>query len=328
MNGAREKMNWDLIAAYLDGNLSDKERLEVENWIEASDDNKKQFEEAKKIWSATENGISQYNYDTESAWGKMQGLMDEEKQPHTKTRSMRTWWYSAAAVFIFAMIAYWWANRGIDYKEVYAGSTIVTDTLADGSVVHLNENTTLRISQNYGNKVRAVWLQGEGLFEVKKDTMPFYVYTQYARVEVMGTVFNVVSREKEPVELSVQEGQVRITSGRDETVQRVVKKGEKVVYYDKPKVIEVQDEEASNEVFWYSKTLVFERTPLLRVFKRLEEIYQVDIRLESEDLENCKLTGTYEMMTLENVLEIITSTFELDYQRDKDEIIIRGEGCP
>lgn len=334
MRGRNDDMQYEMIAAYLDGNLSDSEKVRVENWRNASEENASLFKDMQQLWDASGALSNGHAYDSEAGWKKMSALMEEEETDEQETKNtgktvrMKSWWLSTAAVFVFAMVAYWWTNKGMSYEELHAGSQMVTDTLSDGSIIHLNENTTLRIAQKYGEKVRAVWLQGEALFEVKPDTMPFYVYTQYARIEVVGTVFDVVSREKEPVELSVQRGKVKITSGWDASVEKVVKAGEKVIYYDKQKTIEPVAENAANDIYWYNKTLVFDRTPLPEVFSKMEEVYGVEIDLSNADIKSCKLTGTYQMMTVDNVLDIITSTFELSYQHHNDQVIIKGAGCP
>lgn len=41
--------------------------------------------------------------------------------------------------------------------------------LEDGSVIHLNSDSELKVPVNFGKNSRQVWLKGEGYFNVAKD---------------------------------------------------------------------------------------------------------------------------------------------------------------
>lgn len=65
-------------------------------------------------------------------------------------------------------------------------------TLADGTRVWLNAQSTLTYASNFGRKERNVELDGEAYFEVTKNKkLPFYVHTEMNKVRVVGTCFNV-----------------------------------------------------------------------------------------------------------------------------------------
>ena len=73
-------------------------------------------------------------------------------------------------------------------------------TLADGTKVWLNCESTLRYPVEFGNEKREVYLDGEGYFEVNKATeWPFIVNAEQMRVKVTGTKFNVKSYSTEPI---------------------------------------------------------------------------------------------------------------------------------
>ena len=71
-------------------------------------------------------------------------------------------------------------------------------TLADGSVVHLNNDTYLIYPEKPESKTREVILDGEAYFMVAKDAeRQFIVHTKQGDVKVYGTEFNVSTRETE-----------------------------------------------------------------------------------------------------------------------------------
>ena len=87
--------------------------------------------------------------------------------------------------------------------------------LPDGSTVELNSVSELRYQRGFGilpfmeSSVRRVVLRGEAFFTVAPDAArPFIVETADARVEVLGTRFNVRARGQTLVTL--QEGRIRV----------------------------------------------------------------------------------------------------------------------
>src|SRR5699024_1645102 len=85
-----------------------------------------------------------------------------------------------------------------------------TLVLADGTRIRLNEQTTIKIPQPYGNENRRIKLNGEAFFEVAKDsTRPFIVEAGAIRVKVLGTVFNVKAPDSAAnMQVAVAEGLV------------------------------------------------------------------------------------------------------------------------
>ncbi|HEY1202925.1 MAG TPA: FecR family protein, partial [Niastella sp.] len=95
------------------------------------------------------------------------------------------------------------------------GSRVVTLTLPDGTRVWLNAGTSLTYPTAFAANERKVALTGEAYFEVAKDTKkPFIVNTpKGARVEVLGTHFNINAYDDEPaIKTTLLEGSVNVKS--------------------------------------------------------------------------------------------------------------------
>jgi ferric-dicitrate binding protein FerR (iron transport regulator) len=89
-------------------------------------------------------------------------------------------------------------------------------TLPDGSVVFLNERSTLAYTDNWSKGAdREVQLQGEAYFQVEEKVysgqkVKFMVVTRDVTVEVVGTEFNVNDR-KQGTRVFLNEGRVRLS---------------------------------------------------------------------------------------------------------------------
>ena len=89
--------------------------------------------------------------------------------------------------------------------------TLVT-TLEDGSVVYLNQQTSIEYPVHFEKDRRRVSMQGDAFFEISKNReRPFFIETANARIEVLGTAFNVVSKDKDSFSLSVKHVEVKVT---------------------------------------------------------------------------------------------------------------------
>jgi transmembrane sensor len=88
-----------------------------------------------------------------------------------------------------------------------------TFTLADGSQVELNANTSVTVDNGPGER-RVHLANGEAFFEVSKDkSRPFIVQTPAGSVRVTGTKFNVLTEASSQLEVTVVEGSVQVRPG-------------------------------------------------------------------------------------------------------------------
>src|SRR5690625_3679105 len=139
------------------------------------------------------------------------------KREDKKTSKSYFWvWKSVAGVLLIGLLVFF-LKETLIYKTYHAdyGDTR-TVHLADGSVVNLNANSTLRVSRwMKWRSVREVWVTGEAYFSVKStsDQRYFLVHTPQLNVEVLGTKFNIKDRYKS-AKVVLQEGKVDRKSTR------------------------------------------------------------------------------------------------------------------
>lgn len=94
------------------------------------------------------------------------------------------------------------------------GSKVVAITLADGSKVWLNSESSLTYPTVFIGGERKVEITGEAYFEVAKDvSKKFIVSSNGAFTEVLGTHFNINSyKDESSLKVTLLEGSVRITN--------------------------------------------------------------------------------------------------------------------
>ena len=161
---------------------------------------------------------------TEAAWIDLQQRLDAS--PSTTRAARRTpdrprqrrrrsgVGLSMVAGLVVVLLGVWvWRAQ---VTVVVPRAAQITVTLPDGSTAHLNSDSRLRYRSGFlawpfmPASERRVTLEGEAFFEVVRGTRPFVVETFNARVEVLGTQFNVRARQG-PFE---GETQVTLATGR------------------------------------------------------------------------------------------------------------------
>ena len=165
--------------------------------------------------------------------------------------------------------------------------------LNDGSHITLNANSELRWREEWKAKgSREAILKGEAFFEVKKQNgIPFSVNTNDVAVEVLGTSFNVDSRE-EKTEVYLDEGKVKLRL-KDEQDQEglikdqevIMKPGDQVKYSVKEKKIEkLEGQDLITAASWKKNVLNFKNKPFSEVLEILREIYGQSFECADRDL--------------------------------------------
>ena len=185
--------------------------------------------------------------------------------------------------------------------------------LPDGSSVWVNSGSTFSYPNHFG-KERLVELQGEAYFDVVHQKSPFIVKSKFGEVEVHGTEFNVTAYNNEPFVTTLVKGSVVFT-GNDG--KRVRLKPRTQVIYDSG-ILKRKNVETKLFTSWKEGQLIFRDEPFKNIILRLERWYNVKILLKGDKIKNLKYTGTIEMETFSEVLELIKVTTPICYSFDKN----------
>lgn len=196
--------------------------------------------------------------------------------------------------------------------------------LGDGTEIRLNSNSRLTISADYMNGSREVTLRGEAFFNVAHQAeAPFLIYTDLARVEVLGTSFNVKSSEEPSlVEVSVIEGRVFFEGKGDEQQRSItLAKGDYAYWDDDLKELNTEQFGAENYLAWMTGELVFEQLPMSNVCVQLQRFYEITCRFETDGIQHLGLNANIPNPGLENTLSVIALSLNLEYKRENGLVV-------
>ncbi|GAA0879247.1 FecR domain-containing protein [Algoriphagus jejuensis] len=195
-----------------------------------------------------------------------------------------------------------------------------TVRLKDGTVIHLNANSSISYPETFSESVREIkLLNGVAFFDVKKETRPFIVSVSKTQVEVLGTSFNISHKNEKHLEVALVEGSVK--------VKDIL--GNQLMLAPSEKLQMGEDGYLSKSTFdvievtgWKDKYLVFKNDDFEAVAQKLENWYGVDIQTVGDFPKGWSYSGIYLDESLANTLEGIRQTSEISYTIADKKVVI------
>lgn len=197
-------------------------------------------------------------------------------------------------------------------------------TLADGTKVWLNCESTLRYPVEFGDEKREVYLDGEGYFEVNKATeWPFIVNTEQMQVKVTGTKFNVKSYSTELiVHTTLVEGSVWAYT--DQT-QVQLTPSEQFRYDKETGKTSVQKVDTELYTGWIEGMFVFRNQRLEDVMNDLARWYNMTIFYSTAETKEIRIsTNLNRYKNIDDLLEIINESGKVVVARKDNTITIHA----
>jgi len=237
-----------------------------------------------------------------------------------------------AAIALVLLIPAWVAYRYFTSTEITrlsASSEVLEALLPDGSMISLNSYSTVTYTDDYGKNNRDVTLNGEGYFEVNRDSLlPFVISCGNSRLEVLGTSF-FVHAEQDAGDMAVVlvDGSVTVYFKETRSTGKTIIPGEKAELIHANQRIIVSPNEDPNFLAWKTFHLIFLDDRLDMIIKTLNKVYQANISLADERLASCRLTASFDQQELGSVLSVIEATLDLRSETNASAIILYGKGC-
>ncbi len=290
--------------------LKEASEAEVENvtrWLEKSAENQAYFRHFQLIWEQSHQLAPRPDIAPEDAWERFKQRVDHPVVPVSSV--FFTWQRIAAAVVLLVgigTIAYLnWRPAAPGGILLTSDATTVTDTLPDGSVVHLNRRSELSYSEEK-KTVREAFLKGEAFFEISPDAeKPFVIRVNDVIITVLGTSFNVKGSVSK-TEVIVATGQVRV-----ETSQKKIKvyPSEMVTAYTGQVQLLKQKQDDAFYSHYFTNPVYCSNTPLQQLVEVLSVLYTTPIVLENPFLRNKAITTVIDKTKpLAENLEMINQT--------------------
>ena len=262
--------------------------------------------------------------DKAEIWENIKEQTIESDSPVVVRSLKQNYWISVAAALAFLVLSFGVWQLIINPEITFSTSNGEQNEwlLSDGSQVILNANSSLSFRKR---NPRKVWLDGEGYFQVakKEETKAdFQVITNDLAVRVLGTVFNVNSRNK-ATEVFLEEGKVNLEFDEKSIPSIEMSPGELVSYSrSNQHLTRKQQANLLENTSWKDGTLVFKDTPLEEVLNDLSEIYGVIFKLKDDSLQEKLISGGVPIKNLQIALETLEGIYGLEiHQVDSTYII-------
>lgn len=200
-------------------------------------------------------------------------------------------------------------------------------TLSDDSVIRLNNNSEIIISEDFMQGTREIELKGEAFFDVAhKPDQPFIIHANESTVEVLGTSFNVKSLpNKGNVQVAVVEGRVAFkninSTPEGEVLAVTLSKGQYGYLDIQKRTILVDDLAVDNYLAWKSGRFEFENITLQQVCTQLNRIYSIQCRFADTRVKNLLLTANFSNESLNKTLSVVALSLDLEYKANMDTVV-------
>lgn len=212
-------------------------------------------------------------------------------------------------------------------------STILEHKLADGSVVRLYPNSTLRYLSDFGSSNRWLSLDGQAEFSVAKNAaLPFSVHAKGYVTTALGTSFKVDARQN-AVQVELYTGKVVVESDKQAVfpikATYLVPGDCLIIDHDQAYAVLTKKEVLAANSTGKATTgklvdlspdaelsvdLAFKQEPLPRLFTRMEQEFNIQVAYRMDDVAPISFTGNfYSGESLQQVFLSICEMNGLDY---------------
>ncbi|MEI6866496.1 FecR domain-containing protein [Flavicella sp.] len=239
----------------------------------------------------------------------------------------------AAVLFIplFLFVSYQVLNKNNEIPNLTITSQFGARTnfeLPDGSVVFLNNDSSLTFPNKFNRRNREVILKGEAYFDViHNPDIPLLVKVDDITVKVLGTQFNIKSyKDDDDISVTLKTGEIEFIPKDINTPNNklLLKPNQQIVYSKKTNSLIYNEVEADKYIAWTRGKLVFVNDDLENIIKKLSRWYSVDININDDNLLKYKLTASFQNESILRIMELISLAIPIDYEVNKS--VIKSDG--
>lgn len=320
-------MEKETLYKFFAGKATAAERHSIREWAEASDANRKELFDERRIYDLFVVLGDQLG-DFGEAPGATASKKDAVTRPAARQRRLaprflrRAGYIAAACLLAFVAI---FADRLINPRAdaeasmqtltVPAGQRL-NITLADGTSVWLNSCSKMIYPGVFGRGKRMVTIDGEAYLEVAHDSSrPFTVKTSVGQVEVTGTKFNVDAyTASNDFAVSLVEGSV-LFHAADSTY--AIKAGSQLTRLRDGRFATAAIDTITPD--WVRGIISFEDQSLSQILARFEKYYGVKVNYCLPDVANQRFSGKFYLDDgIEHALNALKHDIDFSFIVDKD----------
>lgn len=303
------------ILDYLEGRLSENERIAFESKVANNPSLQKEVEGLHCLLNAVNNIKSIQNVNTIARWKKLSFKLSLLK---IRYKAVKFFQYLAIATFIpLLFLIYYFSSQVFsanfleeELVEVKSAYGVVSKiVLPDSSIVYLNSGSSLSYPVKFKGDTRSVSLTGEAYFIVKSNpTNRFDVKVlDNLSVSAYGTEFNVNAYEEQGwVSAILASGNVALKQNTaSSSLVKIIRPGEVAVFDKSTRKIDVSKANLYVSTAWKDGKIVFRRAKMPEIIYRLSKHFNVEIELKDKLLSQYEFSATFTTETLSEILNLI-----------------------
>lgn len=312
-------MTEELLFKYFRGKASKDEKIAISRWLGESNDNKMKFREASDLYEQFIMTAPAAMLDQDSS--SQRGAILQKK-------SRRIWLAVANIAAVAAVTAGIWLAIDHRYETKMEDSMMTVEipaghrmdiTLADGTTVKLNSGARMQYPQSFSSSSREVYLDGEAFFDVAhNEKKPFIVNTYTAKIEVLGTSFEVNADEREnEFSATLIEGRVKVASKNDPEKEVIIEPSRKVTMANG--ILAVEEADLSKTALWTDGILDITGTDFGKLIRRMENAYGVRIVIQREEMPSIECVGGKVRISdgIEHALNLLSQLSDFQFINDR-----------
>jgi transmembrane sensor len=328
-----------LFVRFLTGNTGEKENNLFSE--KSQKHSGRAFSQIQTIWQkSAPKTPSLEQFDIDTAWNALNSRIEKANilnHPIHKAKSRKfnrsfSLITRIAAVLLIAFGIFQLVRPTQKFNTVSSGASIAAPVmLSDGSVIHMNKQSSIKYPEKFGKTKRDVYFWGEAFFDIAADkTKPFVIEVGETRVKVVGTSFDVKANpESDRIEVVVNSGKVlfyTVAANSAKDNQVFLDPGEKGVYIKTTGKISKFRNDNLNFLSWKTGILTFRETRLPDVLDALNQKFGAKFVISDSELKKLRLTAKFDNESLDSVLDDLRLVFDIRIQQNgKDYLISKND---
>jgi len=318
-------MNYPEIVKYLEGKTTGDQSEKIRNWLRDDRNEACARKILGEIWTNSRINFSGEKPDFGILLKRISFRLAQQQALRDRPVKVIFRMYSkAAAILLLPLLiltAYIYFNSSSDLlvsKEVSMceihtkPGTRTKIELPDGTMVWLNDKTTIKYPEYFKGDDRQVFVDGEAYFEVVSNSQkPFIVDNPLMKTIVTGTHFNIYAYSEDhffeaillegKVHLEGQAGKIDLTPGQ--RIQYDVTNG----------MIRRDIINPKNSVDWINGKLIIHNEKLESAVKKLSRWYDIEISISDPSIALYELTCTLENEKIGQCMNLISQALPVQY---------------
>jgi len=317
------KISTEILDDYINNNLENKTKEEVDLWRNINSENEKYFQELK-TYSNTAQNLSPSLFDSTEALRKVKIKISEIKRKKKAYTIKRSLVYAASICLLMGLsVTIYFIAEKLSYQTISNNTYSKLEVkLPDNTTVILDKGAQIKYRKKFEAHQRKISLIGSAFFNVSRNEQkPFIINTKRTQTKVLGTSFKITS-DANKTNIKVVSGKVIFTQLDNKLNKTVLLKGDSACYNaNYHSILSVNKENKEKKIIEY---LNYKNKSLENICTELSSIFGIEISIEDKKIKDRKLTAIFENLEITEVINSICFSLNVEASFSNNKISIKN----